>query len=174
VHVRMLFMLASLMLCPSLRAQEGQAPFCTSPLISGPNGQSGHLVFSPASPEAGQPVAITAGRHIFIPSDISADVQGEIINVQITGHLDQFTTPGGDKCVSTSLPSLARGTYTVNVYSIDATLPGDPPLLFLSQTLSVTGGAQPVVAAPTVSFDALAALAALLATTAFLALRRND
>ena len=154
------------MFCLSLHAQE-HPPFCTSPLISGPGDESGHLTFSPASPDGAHPVTITTGRHIFIPAEISADVQDRVIDVYVTGHLDQFTTPAGDMCLSTSLPSLVRGTYTVNVYSIDTTLPGDPPLLFLSQTLSITGGAQQPVSAPTVSLESLGALGSLLAVAAF-------
>jgi hypothetical protein len=170
VHARMLVFVAGLMLWLSASAQE-HPPFCMSPLLSGPGGTSGHLEVSPASPNADQPVTITAGRHVFIPSDISADVADHVVNVYVTGHPDEFTTPAGDMCLMLFLTRLDRGNWTVNAYSIDSTQPGSPPQLFLSESLTVTGGAQQPVGAPSASAGALGALGLLLALAAFVALR---
>lgn len=170
MHARMLVALAGLMVWLSASAQE-HPPFCTSPLLSGVGDASGHLAFAPDNPASGQPVTITAGRHIFVPADISAEVGDRVIDVYVTGHPDGFTTPAGDMCLSTVLPSLAAGSYTVNAYSIDSTLPGDPPQLFLSQPFSVSGGVVQAVQAPSTSPEILGALGVLLTLTAFLALR---
>jgi len=166
VLARTLLPLAALLLSLSLQAQE-HPPFCTSPLIPGPNDQSGHLTFNPATPQSTDPVTITTGRHIFVPGDISATVEGQVVEVYVTGHPDGFTTPAGDMCLSTSLPPLAAGTYSVNIYSMDTEQAGDPPLLFLSQSLVVTGGGEPLPAAvPALSVVALAILSFVLAIAA--------
>lgn len=136
-------LLAAWMCSTPLLAQE-LPPFCTSPLVEGSNGVSGHLSFDPANPNGAEPVTVTAGRHVFVPAGISANVRDRTIDVYVTGRMDGFTTPRGDACLSASLTPLAAGTYTVNVYSIDTTLANDPPLLFLSQSLTVAGGGRTV------------------------------
>lgn len=171
-----ILVLAIWMCSAPLCAQE-LPPFCTSPLLNGPNGLSGHLSFDPANPSSAGPITVTAGRHIFIPTAISADVQEQDIAVYVTGAMDGFTTPRGDSCLSMSLAPLAAGTYTVNVYTIDTHVPNDPPQLVLSEPLTVTGagqgGVQQAVSAPTASVGALGALGALLAIGGWFALRRK-
>ncbi len=177
MKVQKVLILAAWMSSSPLLAQ-GLPPFCTSPLIDGLGGLSGHLSFNPANPDGADPIVITAGRHVFIPASISASLQDRTIDVYITGQMDGFTTPRGDSCLSASLTPLPAGTYIVNVYSTDTALPNDAPQLFLSQALTVTGGGQggvqQPVSAPTASLGVLGALGALLAIGGVFALSRRN
>lgn len=147
-----LVLVIALAFTPSARAQ---AVVCSEPAYPGFVG-SGFLGISPASPGVDQPVAIAAGVQGFMPTGITAQLQGNTIIATLSGnYLIIGLPPPWFGCLTTAIGALAAGVYTVEAYVVDTSLPGVPPALFASAPLVVGATPQSI---PSVSMPVLVAL----------------
>ncbi len=119
----------------------------TTTFVVGPCGsasETGHgsLVWSPASPDSGQPIRITAGRELYTVSSVSALVQGNVINLTQTGQfVGGGTTPPETGCAVETVGPLPASQYTVNYFFNDVATPSAPPTLVQSSSLTVSPAA---------------------------------
>ncbi len=124
----------------------GDAVFgtATATFVVGPCGSAsapgyGSLVWSPMSPDSGQPVRITAGRELYTVTSVSALVQGNVINLTQTGQfVGGGTTPPETGCAVETVGPLPAGQYTVNYFFNDVATPSAPPTLVQSSSLTVS------------------------------------
>jgi hypothetical protein len=135
------------------------------------------LGFTPASPNASQPIAITVGVSGYglgsppIQTGAVATLQNNAINVTLTGYPLFFAPPPGLTCTTTSIGPLSPGTYPVNLFVVEAGTPNPPPpRLITTSTITITPD---LSAVPAISRATVAALAALLFVAALLALHRR-
>lgn len=97
---------------------------------------SGYLSFEPGSPLAGQPITVTAGRIAFIPQSAAISVQGNVIDVTLTGGFIDYIPPP-PVCISVVIGALPAGSYTVNLRAFDPALVPPGAVFLTSKTLIV-------------------------------------
>ena len=160
--LQFLLIAAAYILAPHAHAQ---VSLCSGPAVPGFVGL-GFLGLHPPMPDSAQIVAIDVGRIAYNPLSVSTQIQGNVVNVTLTGSFIVIGVPPPIACLSTTVGPLAPGAYTVNAYLTDAAFPTAPPSLFLTTALSVLPA--PI---PASSMSTLAMLAALVAFGGLHALR---
>jgi|SRR5579862_1057323 len=113
-----------------------QSFICSNPATPGFVGW-GFLNVTPTMPLSTQPISITVGRIAYTTDSVAAQIQGNVINVNLTGQFIALTTPPPIPCLTVLVPPLAVGTYTVNAYIINRGEPTVPPSLIASAVITV-------------------------------------
>jgi hypothetical protein len=123
-----------------------QSFICSNPATPGFVG-FGFLNVTPTMPLTTQPISITVGRIAYTADSVVAQIQGNVINVNLTGQFIALTTPPPIPCLTVLVAPLAAGTYTVNAYIINrGDDPSVPPSLFASAVLTVAAAPREIPA----------------------------
>src|SRR6266496_1665705 len=146
-------------------------PLCPVPGNPGYDSAYNYLDISPRTPNSSQIVTINMLGHVFAPLSIAAQVQGNVINVTLTGIYFTIGVPPPIPCWSTNVGPLPPGSYTVNAYLQQQIANAPPPSLMATAPLQV---AQVEVASaiPATSPGMLGLLAALVAISGLLYWRK--
>ena len=147
-----------------------QGTTCSGAAVPG-LGALAFLGISPPMPSSAQPVSISTGRFQYIPTGITAQIEGNAINVTLTGF-NSVISLLPIQCITTTFVSIPAGTYTVKVFSVLINFPDLPPSLFATTTLTVVDERANTI--PATSVYVLFALALSVVATGFyvLSIRR--
>ena len=98
----------------------------------------GYLAVDPAAPDFSHPIAITVGKNAYDPKSVSAQVQGNTIDVTLNATFSG-SSPPPPSCITAVVGPLAAGNYTVKLSLFDPNSPQSGTVFLTSAALDVSG-----------------------------------
>jgi hypothetical protein len=117
-----------------------------------------YIASTPAQPFAGEPFTITVAEFNFIPEGIAYSVNGNVVDVTLTGGFSPFLPPG-TTCSTVTLGPLPAGDYTIK-FNITTTIPPATTLrAMLALSVATDPSAVPSLSVPLIVLTSLLVLA---------------